>query len=66
VHIEHTALIVETYDDAIRDASEPVGNDDHRGIDAGPVNMGRVQASAKKNGGIEILGPPPFSSVAQA
>jgi hypothetical protein len=28
--------------------------------------MGRVQASAEKNGGIEILGPPPFSQVAQA
>ena len=36
-----------------------------RGIDAGPVDMGRVQASAKKNGGIEILGPPPFSQVTQ-
>ncbi len=47
------------------DASEPVPADDSRGIDAGPVDMGRVQASAKKNGGIEILGPPPFSPVAQ-
>ena len=47
------------------DASEPVARDDRRGIDAGPVDMGRVQASAKKNGGIEILGPPPFSQVAQ-
>ena len=47
------------------DASEPVPGDDSRGIDAGPVDMGRVQASAKKNGGIEILGPPPFSHVAQ-
>jgi hypothetical protein len=46
-------------------ASEPVANDDSRGIDAGPVDMGRVQASAKKNGGIQILGPPPFSHVAQ-
>jgi hypothetical protein len=36
-----------------------------RGIDAGPVDMGRVKASATKNGGIEILGPPPFSQVAQ-
>lgn len=42
------------------DASEPVPRDDSRGIDAGPVNMDRVLASAKKNGGIEILGPPPF------
>jgi mannose-6-phosphate isomerase-like protein (cupin superfamily) len=48
-----------------RDASEPVRSDDSRGIDAGPLDMGRVQASAKKNGGIEILGPPPFSQVAQ-
>jgi len=28
--------------------------------------MVRVQTSAKKNGGIEILGPPPFSQVAHA
>jgi len=48
------------------DASESVPNDDPREIDAGPVDMGRVQASAKKNGGIEILGPPPFRAVAQA
>lgn len=27
---------------------------------AGPVDMARVQASAKANGGIQILGPPPF------
>ena len=47
------------------DASEPVQDGDRRGIDAGPVDMGRVQASASKNGGIEILGPPPFSHVAQ-
>src|SRR6476620_4725672 len=48
-----------------RDASEPVRSDDSRGIDAGPLDMGRVQASATKNGGIQILGPPPFSHVAQ-
>jgi hypothetical protein len=47
------------------DASEPVRSDDSRGIDAGPVDMSRVQASAAKNGGIEILGPPPFSQVTQ-
>src|SRR5712671_6273320 len=47
------------------DASEPVPGDDRRGIDAGPVDMSRVQASATKNGGIEILGPPPFSQVTQ-
>jgi hypothetical protein len=46
------------------DASEPIASDDSRGIDAGPVDMGRVQASAMKNGGIQILGPPPFSHVA--
>jgi hypothetical protein len=27
--------------------------------------MGRVQASATKNGGIQLLGPPPFSHIAQ-
>lgn len=48
------------------DASEPVGRDDTRGIDAGPVDMSRVQASAAKNGGIEILGPPPFNEVPHA
>jgi mannose-6-phosphate isomerase-like protein (cupin superfamily) len=42
------------------DASEPVASDDHRGVDHGPVDMARVQASAMRNGGIEILGPPPF------
>jgi hypothetical protein len=42
------------------DASEPVQSDDRRAIEAGPVDMRRVQASAQKNGGIEILGPPPF------
>ena len=26
-----------------------------------PVDMARVQQSAKENGGIEILGPPPFA-----
>ena len=45
-------------------ASEPVG-DDSEGNLGGPVDMGRVQASAKENGGIEILGPPPFQTPAQ-
>jgi len=45
------------------DASEAVKAGDGRAIDSGPVDMGRVQASAKKNGGIEILGPPPFNKV---
>ena len=44
------------------DASEPVASDDTRGLHAGPVDMSRVQASAAKNGGIEILGPPPFQA----
>ena len=43
------------------DASEAVASDDTRGVDEGPVDMSRVQASAAKNGGIEILGPPPFA-----
>jgi quercetin dioxygenase-like cupin family protein len=47
------------------DASEPVPDGDRRDIAAGPVDMSRVQASATKNGGIEILGPPPFSQVTQ-
>jgi mannose-6-phosphate isomerase-like protein (cupin superfamily) len=47
------------------DASEPVAGDDGRSLDAGPVDMSRVQASATKNGGIEILGPPPFNQIAQ-
>lgn len=47
------------------DASEPVSTDDERGIEAGPVDMSRVQASARANGGITILGPPPFHDGAQ-
>jgi len=44
-----------------RDASEPLTpGDDSGDADGGPVDMARVQASAQKNGGIEILGPPPF------
>jgi quercetin dioxygenase-like cupin family protein len=39
-----------------RDASEPVSGQYELGV----VDMARVQASAMKNGGIEILGPPPF------
>ena len=48
------------------DASEPVSDDEHRPLEGGPVDMARVQASARKNGGIEILGPPPFGPAAQA
>ena len=42
------------------DASDPVTAGDTELITSGAVDMGRVQASARKNGGIEILGPPPF------
>jgi quercetin dioxygenase-like cupin family protein len=41
------------------DASEAVPADE-LGSTSGPVDMAAVQASAMKNGGIEILGPPPF------
>ena len=40
------------------DASEPITAD---GAPPGSVDFARVQASAKQNGGIEILGPPPFA-----
>ena len=39
------------------DASEPTGT----GTPAGTVDFALVQASAQKNGGIQILGPPPFT-----
>lgn len=39
------------------DASEPLTAD---GEGSGAVDFARVQASARHNGGIEILGPPPF------
>jgi quercetin dioxygenase-like cupin family protein len=40
------------------DASEPITDDQPVG---GFVDFDRVRASAQKNGGIEILGPPPFT-----
>lgn len=40
------------------DASEPISADRPA---SGAVDFARVQASAKENGGIEILGPPPFA-----
>jgi Cupin domain len=40
------------------DASEPISSGDDG---SGPVDFARVQSSAVKNGGIEILGPPPFA-----
>lgn len=39
------------------DASEPLTQTHERMVD-----MNRVRASAEKNGGIEILGPPPFAA----
>jgi len=39
------------------DASEPLTGNEARSVD-----MERVRASADKNGGIEILGPPPFET----
>jgi quercetin dioxygenase-like cupin family protein len=46
------------------EASEPVSADDPDSITGGRVDMARVQESARKNGGIEILGPPPFAGAA--
>lgn len=40
------------------DASEPITDDR---LDSGLVDFELVRASARKNGGIEILGPPPFT-----
>lgn len=40
------------------DASEPISADRPA---SGAVDFARVHASAKQNGGIEILGPPPFA-----
>ena len=45
--------------DFYRSASEPVTS----GTDLfGPVDFARVQDSAKRHGGVEILGPPPFET----
>jgi hypothetical protein len=41
-------------------ASEPV--DAATPAAGGVVDFGRVHASAMQNGGIEILGPPPFAA----
>jgi quercetin dioxygenase-like cupin family protein len=40
------------------DASEPLTGDS---VTHGTVDFARVQASAQHNGGIELLGPPPFA-----
>ena len=43
-----------------RGASEPATRELET---AAPVDFARVRASAERNGGIEILGPPPFGIV---
>lgn len=43
------------------DASEPATAGENAGDGAGGVDFARVLESARNNGGIEILGPPPFS-----
>jgi quercetin dioxygenase-like cupin family protein len=40
------------------DASEPIGPD---GTFAETVDFDRIRASAEKNGGVTLLGPPPFA-----
>jgi len=40
------------------DASVAIGSESEV---PGPVDFSRVEASANRNGGIELLGPPPFS-----
>ena len=40
------------------DASEPMSDDDTA---PRPVDFDKVRASAQRNGGIELLGPPPFT-----
>jgi len=40
-----------------RGASEPATDETSNRVD-----IARVQASAKQNGGIELLGPPPFEA----
>jgi len=42
-----------------RGASEPASADEGA---SGPVDFDKLRLSAEKNGGVEILGPPPFDS----
>jgi quercetin dioxygenase-like cupin family protein len=42
-----------------RGASVPAGEDDDA---AGPVDFDQVRASAMRNGGMQLLGPPPFAA----
>jgi quercetin dioxygenase-like cupin family protein len=46
-----------------RDASEPLAPGE---AGSGIVDFGLVRASAARNGGIEILGPPPFAAPGEA
>lgn len=39
------------------DASDPIADD----VDSGAVDFDRIAASGQRNGGIMLLGPPPFS-----
>jgi quercetin dioxygenase-like cupin family protein len=39
------------------DASDPIADD----VDTGEVDFDRIAASGKRNGGIVLLGPPPFA-----
>jgi quercetin dioxygenase-like cupin family protein len=41
-----------------RDASEPLNPEDST---SGLVDFDRIRASAQRNGGIDLLGPPPFA-----
>jgi quercetin dioxygenase-like cupin family protein len=43
------------------DASVPIDADADRPV-SGSVDFAQVQASAERNGGIDILGPPPFAT----
>ena len=43
------------------DASEAVSADEDASEESGRMDFARVQESAQKNGGMEIVGPPPFS-----
>jgi quercetin dioxygenase-like cupin family protein len=51
----HTPGCCETF---YMDASEPLDPDEPA---AGLVDFDRIRASAQRNGGIDILGPPPFA-----
>ena len=45
-----------------RDASEPLADG---ALGSGTVDFDRIRASAQRNGGMVIVGPPPFAAVAQ-